>query len=291
MLLLLLACTGDKNPGETAAPDDTQDTVADTVVETAESDSGVDTAESDTGDSGDTAPPVAWAPGDDIPGWEDADCTEPHPGKTFEITFPDIYVAEASFLQGMHGAGPHLLDLGLRDCSYNPPCSTDSFHLDYPYLLTNLDGTAGDGGVARGLGEWGPDADGLRQVVGSGRSMLADWSNDGTLVSATVTVCIARMRPDELRGALRAEIAWGTYPYNFQFYDSLVFRFPFEVHFEDHAGFDLNQADIPEDKPLGYVIAHYLYDQPYDEAWPWDDVTDPTIREQVYERYTPYNLP
>lgn len=29
--------------------------------------------------------------------------------------------------------------------------------------------------------------------------------------------------------------------------------------------------------------------QSYDAAWPWDDITDPSIREQIQARYTPYN--
>ena len=296
VLLVLTACTGpsSKPTGETA--DSTSIDTGDSAVdsETAESDtSESDTAaDSDTGETADTAPPIEWSPGDDIPGWEDADCTEAHPGRTYVITYPDTYAALGTFLDGMPGSGPHLYSLQLRDCA-NFPCAADTLDVTVPYVNVALDGTAGDGGLPRGTGEWGPDESGVRHVLGDGRSMLIDWDNGVyDYVPTTITVCIERLRPDEVRGAVRVEVTALNYPYNpVYYYDTLVYRFPFDIRYPDHAGFDATQPDVPADQPLGYTTAHYTYEQSYDAAWPWDDITDPSVREQVYERYTPYNAP
>ena len=105
-----------------------------------------------------------------------------------------------------------------------------------------------------------------------------------------MTVCFERVRPDEVRGTVRAEVF--NYPYEIvNYYPSLVYRFPFDIDYPDHSGFDATLPDEPADQPDGYTTAHFIYDQPYDDAWPWDDITDPSIREQLYDRYAPYNTP
>lgn len=289
-LLLIAACTGPSKPaGETAESAETADSVIDseTAQETAETDTG---ESADSADTVDTAPYTEWNPGDDIPGWEDADCTEQHPGRTYVIEYQDIFLIDGSFLAGMPGVGPHTVHVRLRDCE-DFPCAADSLDLTVPYILADLDATRGDDGHPRGTGEWGPDATTNRQAVGSGLSMLMDWATDGSLDGlASLTVCVERMRPDEVRGAVRAEVAAARYPYGvINYYDSLVYRFPFAVQLPDHAGFDASQPDSPADKPEGYDTAHFVYEQPFDEAWPWDDITDPSIREQIQDRYTPYN--
>lgn len=118
-----------------------------------------------------------------------------------------------------------------------------------------------------------------------------DFTNDeGGFAPASISVCIERMRPDEVRGAIRAEVFAGNYPYGgFDYYNSLVYKFPFSIRFPDHSGYDATRPDNPADMPDGYATAHFVYDQPYGDAWPWDDITDPSIREQLYERYAPYN--
>ena len=289
ILHILLACTGgtSKAQEETGDPSagDTADSV-DSHVETGDETAESETAE-ESGDTGDTYPYTEWSPGDEVPGWEDADCTEAYPGRTYVLTFPDIFAAVGGFLNGLPGAGPHLYTIQLRDCA-NFPCASDTLAKIVPYVAATLDGTAGDMGQPRGIGEWGPDNDGVRQVQGDGRSLLMDWTNHGgRFYEALVTVCFERVRPDEVRGSVRAEVPLSGVNY----YDSLVYRFPFDVMYPDHSGFDSTQPDVPADQPDGYTTAHFVYDQPYDGAWPWDDITDPSIREQVYERYAPYNAP
>lgn len=293
LLLWWMACTGptSKPSGDTDTSADSADSVADTA-ETADTHDTVVTDSGESGDTEDTWPYTPWNPGEDIPGWEDADCTEAHPGRTYVIEYPDVYTVQGTFLNGLPGAGPHLFDVRLRDCAHYP-CLPDSLDETIPFVHASLDATAGDDGLSRGTGTWGPDDEGLRQVTGSGRSALIDWSNDRSIrVPAMVSTCIERMRPDEVRGAVRVEVTADVYPYDIvYYYESLVYRFPFTVSLPDHAGFDASQPDVPADQPLEYATAHYTYEQPYDDAWPWDDITDPSIREQLYERYTPYNAP
>lgn len=294
-LVLAGACTGtsSKPSGETAAPEETAestadtDTGADSVTDTADT---TDTTDTSGGDSEDTFPHTEWSPGDEVPGWDDADCTEQHSGRTYVITYPDIYMIQATFMSGMPAAGPHLFGVRLRDCAHFP-CAADSLDDTVPYTLADLDATRGDDAQPRGIGEWGPDAEGPRQVVSHGRSALIDFANEaGSFTRASVTVCIERLRPDEIRGAVRAEVFERNFPYGaIGYYNSLVYRFPFSIRLADHAGFDATLPDDPADMPEGYATAHFVYEQPYDDAWPWDDITDPSIREQLYERYTPYN--
>lgn len=286
MFVLLLSCSSPPTKPEGDGTGDTVDSVIDSA-ESAESDTDLP----DTSDSEDTASPVKWTQGDNVPGWDDADCSEGHPAMAYVSTFPDVFAVQGTFLPDMAGTGPHLLSVRLRDCT-DFACETDIFDQTVPYVLADLDATRGDDGHRMGTGEWGPDATANRQVQASGRSLLIDWADDGTLTSAAVTVCIQRLRPDEIQGVVRAEVTPANYPFGtVSSTRSLVFRFPFDVLLPDHAGFDSTQPDRPADQPLGYTTGHFTYDQPYDDAWPWEDITDPSIREQVYDRYTPYNAP
>lgn len=296
MLFLVTACAGPKPGGETASQVETSETAvdSDTGQDSAESPDTVETADTsettETGETEDTNPTTEWNPGDDVPGWADADCTEEHPGRTYVTTLPDVFAVQGTFLTGMPGVGPQLVGVRLRDCAAFP-CAADALDLAVPYILADLDATRGDDAQVRGLGEWGPNSAGAREVLAEGRSALMDFTNGaGDFATASISVCVERMRPDEVRGAIRAEVFARNFPYGgFDFYNSLVYRFPFSVRFPDHAGFDATRPDEPADLPEGYAAAHYVYEQSYAEAWPWDDITDPSIREQLYERYSPYN--
>jgi hypothetical protein len=59
----------------------------------------------------------------------------------------------------------------------------------------------------------------------------------------------------------------------------------------DHSGLDTAVGGERPAAPDGFTTAHFVYERPYADAWPWDDITDPAIREAVYERYEPYNAP
>lgn len=300
LTLLLVACSGtaQKPSPDTAESRDASGVDSETGgdsadLDTAESDASTESGESaDTGDSQDTAPPTDWSPGDAAPGWEDADCTEASPGRAFEITFPSLFRIEGTFLRGQATGGPHLVTVKLRDCA-NFTCALHTLDTNDPYVSVSLDATGGSTDEPRGTGTWGPDEDTDRHVRGDGKSVMMDWSNgDVEPIEAAVSVCLERVRPDGLRGVVRVEVTQRNYPWDrISFYDSIVLRFPFDVLVPDHAGFDARYLDVPADLPDGYPSAHFVYELPYGDAWPWDDITDPSIREQLYERYTPYNAP
>lgn len=294
LLPLLLGCA----PGSSKPPPDGADSPGVDTSESGDSPAESDSPESadttdttETAETGDSVPWTDWAPGEEVPGWSDADCTEPSPGRSFVFEYPDLFRFEGRFTAEVAWAGPHEGVVQLRDCNLFL-CPADSLSLEVPYVWARLE-AVGDDGATRGEGEWGPDEVTARHVGSSGRSALVDWENDGTAerAPASVTVCLERVRPDEVRGVVRVEVTAGDYPYiAVSYYDSVVFRFPFDVLLPERSGEDLSRPATPEDRPEGFDVAHFLYDQPYDEAWPWDDIRDPSIREQLYERYRPYNV-
>lgn len=79
-------------------------------------------------------------------------------------------------------------------------------------------------------------------------------------------------------------------PHN-HFHDALV-QYPFDVFFGEHSTWDYSYGAGPggtfEYDGLGIV---YFGDLNYDTTWSWDAITDPDIRDAVYDRYTPYNVP
>jgi hypothetical protein len=69
--------------------------------------------------------------------------------------------------------------------------------------------------------------------------------------------------------------------------DGLTFWLPFDVRFPDRAGYDgTEEGNGLEDSSTG--IKEYRYYGPtYEEAWPWDEIEDPAIRDAIYDRYNP----
>lgn len=289
---LALSCTPKPSPDgtEDSPPPDTAHTAVD-------SDSGesADTPHSgDSGETGETAdtgtPSAPWQPGADIPGWEDFDCTDPVGGRVFETTFPDTFQIVGEFLPEQMSVGPHRLEVRLRDCEFFPCAETDTdVDRTLPFVAATLDGTWGEDPELLGLGWWGPDdSTDPRHVEAEGNGPLVGWSNGTHGNIGSASACLERMRPDGIRGVVRIElpVPFGDTPV--YYYDTIVFRFPFQVRLADHAGFDTTRPDTGT-APDGYATAHFLYDIPYEDAWPWDSITDPAVRAQVQERYTPYN--
>ena len=294
--LLLVACAFGCVGTDDGKPGDDADSAKDS------GDSGADSGDSTgSGAAPDRAPLVPlplprWSPGGDIPGWADADCPEPSEGRTYRTTFPDVQEVELSFLAGEPGPGPHRLVVRLRDCDFTP-CYEHGGAPDEakPFLEATLDLSGSKDGGDRGQGPWGPDAGSPRRVVARGNGPLIAWSNGGWGYVGEVTACLGRVRPDEVEGVIRAELPVEVLPWTplgnkGPWYDTQVFRFPFEVHFAEHAGYDLSLPDTGT-RPEDYPRAHVLYGVPYAEAWPWGRITQPLLRAQVQERYRPYNQP
>jgi hypothetical protein len=138
--------------------------------------------------------------------------------------------------------------------------------------------------------------DGDHYQYNYGETELQYWESFGhsDYDYATTELCISRMRPDQLSGVLEIYPRlwhWGTADY-LSFYHDFRVRIPFTFMFGDHSA---ELTDEPTDsfvEPEGADRVSYGYfGLTYDEAWPWDDITDPTIRDAVYERYTPWNTP
>ena len=308
ILWLLAGCGGgDKSPPD--SPSDTTVDSADTSADTGDSDSsdsGRDTTgeTAETGETGDTgaAPPCTTVSGmgygvptyvtSDLAGWDDADCTDPTPGRTMSITMPTPFLMEARFLAGQASPGPHQLTIQLHDCVLLP-CTDGYLDPGQPYTSATLDASGGKSDVPRGLGGWGPDTEDPRRVAAEGLSFGGAWADDGTRMCAAVTVCLERVRPDVIRGVVRAESSqdeWKGGRMYYYYYPSVVYRFPFEIHLDEHAGFDTTQPEAGS-APAGFATARYLYDIPYEEAWPWEEIEDASVAQDLHDRYTPYNAP
>lgn len=108
---------------------------------------------------------------------------------------------------------------------------------------------------------------------------------------ADTRVCISRFRPDQLRGVVYVDMRDGYVPHS-DWYASVTITVPFEFTFVPHSAF-YGYGDRPWDKkPEGTDDFYIQYgDLTYDEAWPWDEITDPAVRDALYEMYTPWNNP
>jgi hypothetical protein len=74
--------------------------------------------------------------------------------------------------------------------------------------------------------------------------------------------------------------------------EAVLIQYPFDELLADHCGLDEatgGGGGLPEDCTSNRMIT-YGPGASYDEMWNWDAITDPEIRDLVYERYTPFNL-
>lgn len=292
VVVLLVGCTGGGKPADDTSqgsgPPGDASSESDSVGDTTDTSGGTASGAPERG----SVPPDAWhrpwLPGDDIPGWDDYACPTPSGHDAVEIRWPDLALLELTMLDGVGWGGPHEVTLQLRDC-VNFACGADDLDRSVPHLEVVGDATFGDAGETRGQGAWGPDESGGRHVAGSGTGLVGAWSNgaDGTWMSTTV--CFSRLRPDEVSGAVWTEVPLPSTFYTMEgWYPSMYFVYPFSVRFPAHAGFDRRLPDTG-DPPPGFSAAHIFYDVDYDDAWPWDEITDPSVKRRVYERYSPYN--
>ena len=118
---------------------------------------------------------------------------------------------------------------------------------------------------------------------------LSDGFDIPEACSADPWVCIERLRPDELTEYIIWEVPGGGYEGKLDWDPAWA---PFQVVVPFHVYLPYVVSDgttwSPETEAwrLGVV---YDAESPaaYDEAWPWDLITDPSIRDVVYDRYRP----
>lgn len=237
----------------------------------------------------------AWVPGTNVPGWEDYTCpTEERGSNVIDLSFPSPYPVVGQFSEVPGWAGPQQLVMEFRDCVSFDCVDSASDTASHPYLDVALS-TYADPGVERGMGEFGPDDAGDRTVtVTAGQTLFGMLSNtDGDLTEANVsaTACLSRVRPDSLVGVVEMRGDPAAFGLDDEHYDEVVFRVHLDVVFADHTGYDNDEDAVEADAPEGFQYAYYDYSTSYEDAWPWDEISDGQIREDVYSRYTPYNAP
>lgn len=242
--------------------------------------------------------PPAWLPGDEIPGWEDYPCEEELPAfvtstwivfEAVEVesraacVWPDDY----EWCDSAESPTWTLMVL-CNEGEDDPDCSLGtseririSFSGDV-YLPRDPRGQGWYDFTIRGLERSGwaqlySDVYGVAETYysASASSGYDDVPPDGM-------GCLSRVRPDEMSGV--AYIDFRREPRDDR---PEAYILPFHFRFPDHGG---RYSCATPSKPDEVKDRHYEYtpSTDYDEFWPWEEITDDDVRQQVYERYTPY---
>lgn len=247
----------------------------------------------------DSAPPPgpSWQPGDPIPGWDDYPCEEEAPS----------FDSSDTVVLPLHSMAAKPLCIVPSD---DQPCDLAErpWETDLRYCVTGDHGNCltddtrqeamllfwGDEYAwpePRGQG-WYDFRGGLPARAGDFYLRTPDlgaWQAHDPAVAGYDTLspdglgCLSRVRPDNLAGTV-----WLIFSKEYQdllgLPEALVLGF--DVLLPDHGGVDV----VAEEVPAEIAAVHYTYmpATDYDAFWPWDDITDPDIRQQVYDRYLPY---
>jgi hypothetical protein len=240
---------------------------------------------------------VDWAPGDPIPGWEDYDCPEPGDGANeIVMEIPGYYYAYTDFgIDYTTGRSPLKMFASLTDC-VERGCSdgTRDPNADIGFMVDE-----GHEPAPRGLGWYLPDGDADTEpyvYFGRVRSNFVPyaypWVDPYDHRAAKFSVCISRSGPDGFRGSVfmdNPRYDWSVYPaFRYSFAMDLRFGEGSGSSPDGDPGCDRN-SDGPHEGTYGG--AYYGTDYPYDEVWPWDEITDSAIRDHVYAAYYPCQSP
>lgn len=229
----------------------------------------------------------SWQPGDAVPGWEDANCDQEPGTNVISNVLPSVALAEIHAGVGPDGAPGMRPVLTVADC-VDFVCEPEDVTLrprNAPYSVlesyTNTDG----GRYGPGLGWIAAPSVVLNLTFGE--AVFGDWwgYHKTGYVDTELSICIARLRPDGLSGVLQLDDAWQatpTYPY------STSIRLPFQVQFSPGSACLLDSCDASR---TDYQA--FLYEEPdsYDTVWSWDTITDPLIRDTLYNEYYPRSGP
>lgn len=241
---------------------------------------------------------AVWAPGDPIPGWDDADCTVPVAGNIFEIHGLDTWsvVGVADARAGLPDVAEVRVEL--RDCA-RFPCTPGAVRPEGDPFTELAFSTEIEEGVRRGLGWYGPDGDVARPVRAETYGVVGYGTNvdaGGDPANLHGQACVARARPDEVSGVVYHQFFESFDPVGIYWYSTIDMWSSFRAVLPDHAGVLVADpaafpaAALLETLPDDIRAFHWEYDAvSYDDAWPWDEITDPAIRQAVYDRYLPVN--
>jgi hypothetical protein len=105
-----------------------------------------------------------------------------------------------------------------------------------------------------------------------------------------MSVCVSRLRPDELIATLWVRIltrSEGGYAEDGR---GALLKLPLHVRFPERGGHYTGTEHSFYDLPGPVQDRGYSYraDQPYNNVWPWEDITDLEIRQYIHDLYLPY---
>lgn len=229
-----------------------------------------------------------WLPGDDVPGWGsyEYDCPLYTGANVAQVDLPDTWYSGAWFIGNADGYAHYLF--GIADCSESGKACSDRPSGDpgWAYLmLETYDFAVADifqkaGYYCEGCGH--PDS----LVISRGTFAIGGFADDEQ-GHPWVEMCLSRVRPDEVRGVAYLNYYTSLLPY--EYFSQALVQYPFDMLYADHASWDMNLGSVGPHNSYHYM--NYAEGFTYDNVWDWDAITDPAIREAVYERYTPSNWP
>lgn len=235
-----------------------------------------------------------WSAGEDVPGWPDVACDPGLSVVRYRFDNPTMWRMVGEI--GEVGGHVRLVRMYIetRDCA-SFPCDTNTPRgRSTPFLEAELNLTADDG-TTTPTGWWGPDATTARTVRGGAYAVFGkagNQSRNGHGVNAEVSVCFSRVRPDSVTGVLFFRLPIPGDPVQFWAVDAVEFWSPFTFTLPEHAGVSW-PADGRTGGPEGdsSTLEWRYVGVSYDDAWPWADITDASIRDTMYTLYTPSTAP
>lgn len=227
-----------------------------------------------------------WQPGDDIPGWEglDVECPLAESAGHAVVQLPDLMYE--AIVVGNYEDGP-TIQAFVKLADYSD--TQDGAVVTYPGAGPYTDVAAKDlsaESLTWMTGWYGPGTERSGAAVIAAISApvggtSTDWGDE-------VLLCLSRVRPDEMRGVIYViyhsnTLAW-------LHYRRAVIEYPFESFFQGSIDGAFEITPLPTEDYSDFAF-YYVGGANYDEIWDWDAITDPVIRDTVYERYKPYNWP
>lgn len=137
-------------------------------------------------------------------------------------------------------------------------------------------------------------ARGYNQILGWTGQTSDDCYYGQCNPNEVVDICISAARPDMLAGVLTVAFAGDEFV-RIQDYPLAYFEYPFLYLVTPHYSWDQDGPSEPGPDCPGIeapedASSWWGYFSNYDTAWPWDDITDPFVRQAVYDMYYPCNL-
>ena len=239
-----------------------------------------------------------WTPGGEVSGWPDFDCTSED--GTILQEFVQDPVSVRIFQPSRGGWTDEDGDLSLGYVAIHAMdvetfgCPTDSSVLcrgeirGFFWAGPSTWRTRHQGWYdhRRGLGDSeegtvSTDSSAAIGPFGEVGALLGFWDNY-SVPHPPLRGCIERNRPDELIGYVDWVIPLNPpYPYDpvyseadWQYDHPLILRVKFDAKNDDYCG---------EDPPFDF----WLGSDDYDTGWPWEDITDPAVREALHDAYVP----